>query len=107
MGSPGARSRKAKVNLPIRDQLEDRYREIGDAFTTVRGHKLFLFHYFHRDEPMPISNPWKTGLGKLVAPNVFVNIDLLMLLVKHYDANKRCIMFPDGTNLVHFAKATI
>lgn len=88
MGSPGARSRIAKVNLPIREQLEDRYREIGDVLTTVRGHELFLFHYLRRDEPMPISNPWNTNLGKLVVPNIFVDIDLLKLLVRHYDANK-------------------
>lgn len=57
MDSPKDRSRKAKVNLPIHDQLEDKYKEIGDVFTIVRGHELFLFHYFCRDEPMPIPNP--------------------------------------------------
>lgn len=88
MGSPGARSHRAKTNLPIREQLEDIYKGIGDIFTILRGHELFLFHYFRRDEPMPISNPWKTGLGKLVVPNVFVNIDLLKLLVRNYNANK-------------------
>lgn len=68
---------------------------------------MLLFHYFRRDNPTTISNPWKTGLGKLVVPNVFVNIHLLKLLVRNYNANKRCIMLPDGTSLVHFAKATI
>lgn len=107
MGSPRARSHRAKVNLPIHDQLEDRYKEIGDVFTTVRGHELFIFHYLHRDETMPISNPWSTNIGKLMVPNVFVNTDLLKFLVRQYDTNKGCILLPDGTALVHFAVVTI
>lgn len=45
MNSLGAKSRRSKVNLPIHDQLEDDYKEIGDVWTRVGGHELFLYHY--------------------------------------------------------------
>lgn len=56
---------------------------------------------------MPISNPWSSGLGKLMVPNVFVNIDLLKLMVKNYDAAKRCILLLDGTGFISFTVAMI
>lgn len=107
MGSPGARSCKSKVDLPIHDKLEDRYKDIGDVWTTVRGHELFLFHYLRKNEPIPISNPWNTCLGKLVVPNIFISIDLLKLLVRHYNIDKQSIFLPDKITLVHFLVDTI
>lgn len=69
--------------------------------------KMFPFHYIRRNDLMSISNPWSTGVRKLTVPNVFVNIDLLKLMARNYDATKRCILLPDGTVFIHFAAATI
>lgn len=44
MSSPRAKSRRSKTNLPIRDQLEDDFKKIGDVWTRVRGHELLLYH---------------------------------------------------------------
>lgn len=56
-----------------------------DVWTKVRGYELFQFHYLRRDKEMPLYNPWKTNLGKLIVPNVFVSVKLIETLVKNYN----------------------
>lgn len=46
-------------------------------------------------------------LGKLVVPNVFVNIELLKTLVKKCNAMKTCIQIPSGDAFIRFNMATI
>lgn len=107
MSSPGAKSRRSKANLLVCDQLEDDFKEIGDVWTRIRGHELFLYHYSWRSKPTPISNPWITGLGKLVVPNIFVNVQLMKTLDRAYNATKICIQLSNGEAFIHLSVATI
>lgn len=68
---------------------------------------MFLYHYSRRSKPTPISNPWTTGLGKLVVPNVFVNIQLMKTLARAYNTMKRCIQLPNGNAFIHLSVASI
>lgn len=105
--SPKTKDEDRKLNQDLLDQvsgstpkpkryakwkLEDNYIDVGDLYTTIRGYELFLFHYHRREKPKPICNPWQLGVGKLVVPNVFVNIDLLELLELNFNPNKREFM---------------
>lgn len=105
--SPGPKSRRSKQHFHRKDQLEDRFKGVGDVWTKVRGYELFLFHFLRKDIEMLICNLWITNLGKLVVPNVFVNIRLMEVLVKKYNSVKRCIQFPNGEVFIRFIHGTI
>lgn len=107
MQAPDPKSRRLKQHLLGRDQLEDRYKEVRDVWIKVRGHKLFLFHYLKRNKEMLLCNPWMTNLGKLIVPNVFVNIRLLEVLIRNYNFIKRYIQFPNGDTFIRFSTGTV
>lgn len=89
------------------DFQEDDFQKIGDVWTRIRGHELFLYHYSRRSKLTKIANPWITGLGKLVVPNVFVNVQLMKTLDRAYNATKRCIRLPNGKAFIFLLVATI
>lgn len=105
--SLGPKSRRSKQHFPRKDQLEDKFKGVGDVWTKVRGYELFLFHFLRKDKEVPIYNPWTTNLGKLVVPNEFINIKLLEVLIRNYNSVKRCIQFPNGEVFIRFCHATI
>ena len=47
--------------------------------------ELFWFFYKNKIDKVPISNPWTRNLGKLIMPDVFVDVDLLKELIKSYN----------------------
>lgn len=77
-------------------KLEDNNSDVGYVYTTTRGYELFMFHYHRHEKPEPICNRWKLNLGKLVVPNIYVNVDLLKLLAQNYDSKKRAICDRNG-----------
>lgn len=80
-----------KPKRSVEWKLEDNYGDVGDVYTTIRSYELFMFHYHRHEKPEPICNPWKLSLGKLVVPNVYVDVDILKLLAQHYESKKRAI----------------
>lgn len=98
------RSKKIKNE---EEGLEDRFEHLGDIWTEIRGHELFLFGYKRRKAPEPISNLWKRNLGKLVVPNVFVDVELMKALVDSYDPKTKTIYDYRGNPMVAINKQTI
>lgn len=43
----------------------------------MTGVDMFILWYGHRNLQSPFSSAWQYYLGKLVVPNVFVDVDLL------------------------------
>lgn len=86
-----AKSRRTTQLRPDAEKLEDKQKDLGDIWTTIRRYELFIFHYNSRIGHEPVCNPWKLNLGKLVVSNVFVNTDLMKLLVKHYNPKLKVI----------------
>ena len=43
----------------------------------------------NRNKGCPVSNPWDKNLGKLLAPKVFLDVDLEKALVKAYESTMR------------------
>jgi len=54
-----------------------------------------------------MSNPWHLNLGKLVVLDVFVNVELLKLLAKHYNPSLKAICNPQGEPVIHLSKNAI
>ena len=43
----------------------------------VTGSKLFYYFYCNREKKIPICNPWKKNLAKLIFLDVFMDVDLM------------------------------
>lgn len=80
---------------------------MGDIRTYIRGFELFLFHYCRKTNHEPICNPWRMNLGKIVVPNVFLDVDLVKLLAEHYNSDLKPICDPQGKPFVHLSKNAI
>ena len=44
------------------------------------GGELFYYFYCNREKKVPVCNPWKKNLAKLIFPEVFLDIDLMKAL---------------------------
>lgn len=53
---------------------------------------------------IPIGNPWNCDLGKLIVPNVYIDVDLLKEIVANYDPVTRTIKTYDGKEMVKITK---
>ena len=80
-----------------------RYRtyNIADARVPMTGLELFRRWYGQRNAPHPFSNGWRYDMGKLVVPNVFLDVDLLLAVAARYDPVTRVIRDNDGEVLLN------
>ena len=46
-----------------------------------------------------MSNPWEKNLGKLLVPEVFVDVDLVKALIKAYNLSRRMFYMEDRSIL--------
>src|SRR5271156_1087777 len=61
--------------------FKDDFKDIRDAVTPgTTGYSLFSYFYNNADKPIPVSNPWISGLGRLLVPDVFLDVDLFLEL---------------------------
>ena len=51
----------------------------------TNGTELFWFFYKNRVQNVPVSNPWTRNLGKLIVPEVYMDVDLIKALVNAYN----------------------
>lgn len=63
---------------------------------------MCLFSYFYKncDSVIPVSNPWTSRLAKLIIPEVFLDVDALLMLSQRYDPLSKTIRKEDGSHLV-------
>lgn len=61
---------------------------------------MFIYHYRKKYKYSPVSNPWNLNFGKLVMPNVFVNIELIRALEKNYNPKTRVIHWHNGSQFM-------
>lgn len=80
--SSSLRPKKIKAD---EEGLEDRFEDLGDTWTKLRGYELFVYGYTKRVSPQPINTLWRLKLGKLVVANVFVNVELMKALARNYN----------------------
>lgn len=89
------------------NKFKDKYQVVGDIWTNIRGFELFLFHYQRRTNLEPICNPWRMNLGKIAIPNVFMDVELVKFLAKHYNSNLKAICDPQGKPFVQLSRIAI
>ena len=59
----------------------DPYANCRDArCPSTTGSKLFYFFYCNRDKKVPVCNPLKKNLAKLIFLEVFIDVDLMKAL---------------------------
>lgn len=66
----------------------------------ISGMCLFRYFYKNADSLVPVSNPWTSGLEKLIVSDVFLDVDLLVELANNYDPLSKTIRKVDGLALV-------
>lgn len=54
-----------------------------------------------------MCNPWSFNLGKLVVPNIFVNVELVKLFSKHYNIDLKSIYNLQGEPFIHVSKIAL
>ena len=56
----------------------DPYAKCRDArCPDANGGEPFYYFYCNREKKVPVCNPWKKNLAKLIVPEVFLDIDLM------------------------------
>ena len=70
-------------------------------------YELFWFFYVNRNKGCPVSNPWDKNLGKLLAPEVFLDVDLVKALVKAYELATRTFYNADRSILCCLDKIAV
>ena len=73
----------------------------------LHGRSLFWYFFANRNEKEPINYPWRLDLGKIVIPNVFVDIELINLLDKHYEPTIKIVRKLDGMPLLVITKSCV
>lgn len=78
----------------------DPYCKCRDALVPeTNGYELFMYFYCNRVESVPISNPWKHNLEKLIVLDLFVDVDLMKEFIKAYNPVTRGFHRYDGSIL--------
>ena len=52
-------------------------------------YELFWFFYINMNKACQVSKPWDKNLGRFLAPEVFVDVDLVKALIKAYELATR------------------
>ena len=73
----------------------------------TNAYDLFWFFYVNRNKGCPVSNLWDKNLGKLLAPEVFVDVDLVKSLLKAYKPTTRIFYTEDRRVLCYLDKNTV
>lgn len=76
------------VDTSSKIMFEDSWGECRDVDIPHTGRSLFWYFYNNRDEKMPLSNPWKLELAKVIVPNVFIDVELIEVLTRNYKKKK-------------------
>lgn len=87
----GPRPRRGPQMNPSMDRLIDKHKGLGDILTPQCGYDIFMYHYRKQFKSQPVYNPWRLNLGRLMVPNVFINVDLIKALASRYDPKRRTI----------------
>lgn len=74
--------RHAKVTDIISDIVVDMATLCGDPYTPISEMDLFIFFYNMIRAPIPMNNLWRLDLGRLVVPDLFVNVDQIRAMEK-------------------------
>ena len=80
---------------------------IADARVPLTGLEMFRLWYGQRNLPHPFSNGWMYDMGKLVVPNVFLDVDLLRAAAARYDLVTQIIRDNDGKVLLSINKEEV
>lgn len=71
-------------------ELKDPYVLFRDATCPgVIGYELFRYFYNNREKKIPICNPWKKNLAKLIFLEVFVDVYFIKALIKYYNLDTK------------------
>ena len=73
----------------------------------MHGHSLFWYFFANSIEKEPKNNPWRFDLEKVVVPNVFVDVELINVLAKHYEPSTRTVRKLDGMPLLVITKSYV
>lgn len=76
----------------------DPYDNFKDAkFPSTTGFELFYFFYCNQDKKVPICNPWKKSLAKIIFPEVFIDVDSMKAMFQCYNLATNSFHRNDGT----------
>ena len=90
------------------DIFKDVYYLCKDAMVpNTNANKLFWFFYNNKNRGFQLSNPWEKNLVKLLAPKVFVDVNLVKTLVKSYKPSTKTFYNEDSNILCCLDKNTV
>lgn len=94
---PGSNQNK-KVSDEV---LQDIMADCRDPITpSGSGYTMFTYFYNNRGKSIPICNVWALGMAKIIVPNVFLDVDLIIELARLYDPISNTIRKSDQSALV-------
>ena len=65
----------------------------------TKGSSLFMYFYHNRNLNIPICNPWKRNMEKLILFQVFINVDVVKDLINSYNPATRSFHRHNGSIL--------
>lgn len=92
--------RKATREEILTTNFKELAEGIGEIAMPKTGWELFLYAFTRRDALYPGKNVWCYDLGKLVVPNVFIEVDLMLHFVDRYDDTNRVITNIEGRSIL-------
>lgn len=82
------------------DKFIDKNGRCKDPIITKQGYALFKHTYRKAYIERLVFNIWNLGLGKLVMPNVFVNVEIIKQLAATYNPDTRFLFTLGGQSLL-------
>ena len=73
----------------------------------ANAHEIFLFFDNNRVRGCPTSSPWEKNLGKLLVPEVSVDVDLVKALIIAYNPSTRILYNEDKSILCFLDKNVV
>jgi hypothetical protein len=64
---------------------------VTEVRTPLSRLEMFRLWFGQRNLQHPLCNGWKYDMGKLVVPNVFLDVDLLRVVASRYDPDSRTV----------------
>lgn len=75
----------------VKKGIVDKQCTIKDATLSYTRWSLLQGWFGNKNAHIPICNPWRLDMGKLIVPNMYLDIDLLKANVANYDPIVRVV----------------
>lgn len=91
----------------VKEGLIDKACFIKDIEVPYIGWQMFQHWFGNRNLGSPFSNLWDLNMGRLIVPNVYMDVDLLKDIASKYDLVSRAVRAYDGVVMVKITSEEI